>query len=1483
MGKGKDKVQRNRRKKTDEEKAALLKRKEADRKQKEADRRAEAKNDRNSVASYFARAAVPEEVCDDSSEEDSAEDLDDETTAARVEEDDGAVLFTDEVDAGCDEDDPNIAANLDVDEDELNDDLDEGAEAEPANEPARKWKHGVHQDYMRALHDRLKIEVASNTKGLETQWLLTHLKENGGWIRKEQAERMIQHLRSSKKSPRTYSEVKIKWQKQNKPYYRDVYVYIPDILGLGACRPCCPSCKSDRAVSRHGFNANHIGRLVVGLTENYYVLTCRYICTSCQERRRNQVRAVVDAVNAGVEVPSSEKLKYTFMGWDPESTPLTAYGCGDEFPAVLTSRAALDKQLIDLMRPEFDKGTRPEAFSNMVLELHAKNYTRAWLRYEREYAFEKKENENGFAVREPWSEFSDFNDETKWNDKVPTGAYFAKAYKTFSKTLLCHYNKEVKKRGARVLSHDVSYKEANNLYQYKGKSIFNGLVTATNEHGEVRIQHHVVSDSKEQHKPALDAFKQTATEYGLPLPELVHTDDPSRDYNFFMTTFESLREQNEKFNSHTSNANPEVEHPQYFFDHATPFLKIVSTKEQIRLAVASMTSVMNHKKGLALDCEWKVEFNGRGMRTEESKIGLIQFAYCNKNENDRIQVLLIRTHKIKKLPGSLIALLAGSAIPLVGVNIGGDLARIGKDFGISDRIKQRNKSSIVNLGLYARKRDIIQNGTIGLKELTKIVLGLTIDKNEEDRFSDWNADELSTRQITYAAIDVDAPLKIFVELLKKPDLTIRLGVNDATVGKRVDIVPRFGGVACMATRAATGKIVDASYCDSPEGISQSRVKVGPGMVTVMLETIYSPSLEVPHYRKTDKKGKPTLGEFGLRQIVLPIQMLKDHVEVDSVRVYQSDDRSSASSRTQQAGITPPATDSTNTTADELNTSSSNNVSRRSTTRLQEGDSASNSYPTDDEIVEMMMNLTSSDIEMLRATTIEGELTSTGRLPLQCEWLSQPPSPDEIQDVYSPLLGDIFHAMQRPYVPTKHEAKKGYYVALQNAFFVWNESQMEDLVSRMNAAGVTGDEIEKMKYYNSRFFINCIEREVPPPSVLYWRVRAVFALYGPMKDSVTGKPMFNAKAWKKANGILREIRKGYYSDPPGMGMYKKILCKDGTVKRNKYGLDMIECIRGTNRTEAYHKNLIVTFRSWHTGVEMSDCLLAERRHRHNHNCSERRRFGFPKLGHYDTWLVDQLQVLVLDNRNRVLYPSWSNASEYRETSESFGTVAVHNSELDAALKEVWNTQIDQTVVKLTSDQKHMCVQMGTDLPFLPFTTVEENELFADCALRNDFPIDNDNDAAIAWCKFVDGVNIFPKLPVHIRLHRESFERNQRVRACVERAKSGQDKLDELNNALKPSTAANRQPASLPETMPVIHPNAMHNLPFVTTGGTAVGSLPSPSKKRRVGERGKDKMQRKTKRCSRCRDYGGVDPYECPGRGKKELCIYYEQNGVAKVLD
>ena len=67
---------------------------------------------------------------------------------------------------------------------------------------------------------------------------------------------------------------------------------------------------------------------------------------------------------------------------------------------------------------------------------------------------------------------------------------------------------------------------------------------------------------------------------------------------------------------------------------------------------------------------------------------------------------------------------------------------------------------------------------------------------------------------------------------------------------------------------------------------------------------------------------------------------------------------------------------------------------------------------------------------------------------------------------------------------------------------------------LRADGLSDDEINAKMYYDVAWFRARVERIALPPSQLYWRVRAVYELYGHMKDKKTGAPLFGGAAWKK---------------------------------------------------------------------------------------------------------------------------------------------------------------------------------------------------------------------------------------------------------------------------------------------------------------------------------------------------------------------------------
>ncbi len=120
--------------------------------------------------------------------------------------------------------------------------------------------------------------------------------------------------------------------------------------------------------------------------------------------------------------------------------------------------------------------------------------------------------------------------------------------------------------------------------------------------------------------------------------------------------------------------------------------------------------------------------------------------------------------------------------------------------------------------------------------------------------------------------------------------------------------------------------------------------------------------------------------------------------------------------------------------------------------------------------------------------IEGCIASAGRRPRgsQKRYASVKLSdaPENIKEIYSAVLRDAFHGMQRPRVPVNHSVHKMFYVALHEAFFVWCEETMAVTEALLRETGITGDEIQARKYYNVDWFTERVPRFIPKPSVLY---------------------------------------------------------------------------------------------------------------------------------------------------------------------------------------------------------------------------------------------------------------------------------------------------------------------------------------------------------------------------------------------------------------
>jgi hypothetical protein len=267
----------------------------------------------------------------------------------------------------------------------------------------------------------------------------------------------------------------------------------------------------------------------------------------------------------------------------------------------------------------------------------------------------------------------------------------------------------------------------------------------------------------------------------------------------------------------------------------------------------------------------------------------------------------------------------------------------------------------------------------------------------------------------------------------------------------------------------------------------------------------------------------------------------------------------------------------------------------------------------------------------------------------------------------------------------------------------------------------------------------------------------------------------------------------------------------------------------------------------------------------------------------------LQKLVERNHGVLLYPDWSNASDYAAAPKLFGTVPIHSAELETAIDTIILSK-PLSQFKLTKDQKYLCQKMSTKLPLLPVVGKEECQLFNEMVDQHNGPILDFEDMAIAWCDCVDGVNIFPKLPVYLRFHYSNWLHNQHLQDSVTRLASCEDRLCELNASFsvgKSTDAAGTGNENVSATnatifisMPPTMPQPPDSMLRPEGGGIAVGgkiiggvrrTQGSGNGKLNNGERGKDGRIRSSRSCKYCLQHGKFDDaLKCPGSQVASYC-------------
>ena len=182
---------------------------------------------------------------------------------------------------------------------------------------------------------------------------------------------------------------------------------------------------------------------------------------------------------------------------------------------------------------------------------------------------------------------------------------------------------------------------------------------------------------------------------------------------------------------------------------------ICSTEGEIQSACnAILEEIMDDSAVIQVGFDMEWEFNNDQSSKSSHKTALIQLACFTA-------VYLLRVHLLKILPGSLKTILTSSQIVKIGRNVGGDYAKLSRDFpDFTPPPRHRGKLvGVVELGAFAKAKNAVVNGNVSLATITAASLGLNLSK--EARLSEWGAPQLSEEQKHYAALDAWIALEIW--------------------------------------------------------------------------------------------------------------------------------------------------------------------------------------------------------------------------------------------------------------------------------------------------------------------------------------------------------------------------------------------------------------------------------------------------------------------------------------------------------------------------------------------------------------------------------------------------------------------------------------------------------------------------------------------------------------------------------------------------
>ncbi|KAI9260268.1 hypothetical protein EDC94DRAFT_648927 [Helicostylum pulchrum] len=372
-------------------------------------------------------------------------------------------------------------------------------------------------------------------------------------------------------------------------FYRPrVFIWLPDLLisykisGTGKRYLKCPECKTANLERKEFSKKTKARRIIdqfellihpIAFSSCFYLMSMNYRCT----------RAV---------------CRTTFSGCDQDIVKQLNPGHQRAFPAILTHKSGISKDLCNVMRPLFQHGVGPHRLSKVIRILHTQRFD------ELQFVYYNGINDfkpnvasqllNG-AESQTFDQFSNFSDRMKYNGYTPSSNYLS-------------YLDGI------ILKLDHSFKIIKRMGKFNDVSTFNGLFTVLNEYGEIRMQLLVPAKGHSCLIPSFNNMMNSYRKYNLDMPQVAYTDNVTGDRKFLEEVIPSLTENV----LHVAPSQAEL------IDRNSPYnrfpvaiipsgvnVTVFSTKDDINAAcdtILEMVRDNNSELCVGFDIEWTPSF-----------------------------------------------------------------------------------------------------------------------------------------------------------------------------------------------------------------------------------------------------------------------------------------------------------------------------------------------------------------------------------------------------------------------------------------------------------------------------------------------------------------------------------------------------------------------------------------------------------------------------------------------------------------------------------------------------------------------------------------------------------------------------------------------------------------------------------------------------------------------------------------------------------